>query len=130
ISQILGCGLARFTSPKGKPTPAQSRLFTIFVLTSMSLIWSLRNERVLETHTPASENKIHNRWVSLMNAALNRDQLLSNRARFGSHATKKQLVLNTWSGTLLDEDSLPDDWTIVKGVLVGIRPTTRKNGVG
>ncbi|KAJ6553279.1 hypothetical protein B0H19DRAFT_1211046 [Mycena capillaripes] len=101
-----------------KPTPAQSRLFTMIVLTSMSLIWSLRNKR------------IHNRWVSLTNAAQNRDRLLSNRARFGSLATKKQLVLNTWSGTLLDGDSLTDDWTIVKGVLVGIRPTTRKNGVG
>ncbi|KAJ6551930.1 hypothetical protein B0H19DRAFT_950337 [Mycena capillaripes] len=133
---ILGCGLARFTSPKGKPIPVQSRFFTIIVSTSKSLIWSLRNERVPETHTMASENKIHNRWeihnrcVSWMNAALNRDRLLSNCARFGSLATRKQLVLNTWSGTLLDEDSLPDDWTIVKGVLGGIRPTTRKNRVG
>ncbi|KAJ6534326.1 hypothetical protein B0H19DRAFT_862241, partial [Mycena capillaripes] len=116
---VSACGLARFTSPKGKPIPAQSRFFTIIVSTSMSLIWSLRNERVLETHTMASENEIHNRWVSLMNAALNRDRLLSNCARFGSLATKKQLVLNIWSGTLLDEDSLPDDWTIVKGVLGG-----------
>ncbi|KAJ7241407.1 hypothetical protein C8J57DRAFT_1244659 [Mycena rebaudengoi] len=64
-----------------------------------------------------------------MNDTLNRDKLLTNRAHFGSLAIKKQLVLNTWSGTLLDEDSLPDDWIKSKGVLVGIRPVTRKNGV-
>jgi hypothetical protein len=96
----------------------------------MSLIWNLRNERVFEAHTQASANEIHNHWVSLMNAALKRDRLLSNRTRFGSLATKKQLVLETWSGTLLDEDSLPDDWTRSEEVLVGIRHITRKNGVG
>jgi hypothetical protein len=65
----------------------------------------------------------------MINSTLKRDKLLSNRVRFGSLAIKKQLVLNTWSGTLLDEDSLPDDWIKSKGVLVGIRPATRKNGV-
>ncbi|KAJ7762994.1 hypothetical protein B0H16DRAFT_1219920, partial [Mycena metata] len=69
---------------------------------------------------------IHNRWVSLINRALKRDILLTNQARFGSLAIKKQVVLNTWSGTLLEEDSLPDDWTKSKGVLVGIRPITRR----
>ncbi|KAJ7462840.1 hypothetical protein FB451DRAFT_1043521 [Mycena latifolia] len=127
---LLGCGLAKFKSPRGKSVPAQNRFFTILVSTSMKLIWNLRNERVFETHTAASETEIHNRWVSLMNAALKRDKLLTNRARLGSLATKRQLVLHTWSGTLLDEDSLPDDWTRSEGVLVGIRPVTRKNGVG
>ncbi|KAJ7826030.1 hypothetical protein B0H13DRAFT_2241148 [Mycena leptocephala] len=87
---LLGCGLARFTSPNGK-------------------------RRVFETHTLASKAEIHNRWVELINSALKRDQLLTNRARFGSLATKKQLVLDTWSGALLDEDSLPDDWIKLKG---------------
>ncbi|KAJ7143995.1 hypothetical protein C8R44DRAFT_915855 [Mycena epipterygia] len=127
---LLGCRLARFKSPKGKTVPAQNRFFTKIVSTSMRLIWNLRNERVFETHAPASENEIQNRWVSLINDALKRDMLLTNQACFGSLATKKQLVLDTWSGALLDEDSLPDDWTRSKGVLVGIWPITRKNGVG
>ncbi|KAJ7822927.1 hypothetical protein B0H13DRAFT_2447014 [Mycena leptocephala] len=127
---LLGCGLARFKSSRGKTIPAQNRFFTMIISTSMTLIWSLRNERVFETHTMASETEIHNRWVSLMNETLKRDKLLTNRARFGSLVIKRQLVLDTWSGTLLDEDSLPDDWTRSKGVLVGIRPITRKNGVG
>ena len=127
---LLGCGLVRFLSPKGQAVPAQNRFFTIIVSTSMHLIWNLRNERVFETNTYASDHEIHNRWVSLINCALKRDQLLANRASFGSHAIKKQLVLNTWSGTLLHEDSLPDDWIRTKGVLVGIRPIAPKIGVG
>ncbi|KAJ7144351.1 hypothetical protein C8R44DRAFT_602368, partial [Mycena epipterygia] len=71
-----------------------------------------------------SESEIHNRWISAMNNMLKRDRLLTNQARFGSLAIKKQLVLETWSGTLLDEDSLPDDWIRSEGVLVGIRPVT------
>ncbi|KAJ7328245.1 hypothetical protein DFH08DRAFT_635481, partial [Mycena albidolilacea] len=66
-----------------------------------------------------SEAKIHNRWVAIMNTALKRDKLLMNRARFASLGIKKQLVLDTWSSALLDEDSLPDDWTKSEGVLVG-----------
>ncbi|KAJ7095072.1 hypothetical protein C8R44DRAFT_645044 [Mycena epipterygia] len=118
---LLGCGLARFKSRS---------FFTKIVLTSMRLIWNLRNERVFETHAMASENEIQNRWVSLINDALKRDMLLTNQAHFGSLAIKKQLVLDTWSGALFDEDSLPDDWTRSNGVLVGIWPITRKNGVG
>jgi hypothetical protein len=34
---------------------------------------------------------------------------------------QKQLVLNTWSGLLMDEASLPDDWTY-KGVLMVCNP--------
>ncbi len=96
----------------------------------MRLLWNLRNERLFESRPCPSEREIHNRWVSTTNTALRQDQLLTNKARFGDLALKKQLVLNTWSGTLLDEDSLPDDWTKLKGVLVGIRPITQQNGVG
>ncbi|KAJ7126638.1 hypothetical protein C8R46DRAFT_927066 [Mycena filopes] len=127
---LLGCGLAKFKSSKGKPVFSQNCFFTVIVSLSMKLIWDLRNWRVFDTLELASETEIHNRWVSMVNSALRRDILLTNRARFGSLSIKKQLVLNTWSGTLLDEDSLPDDWIKSEGVLVGIRPITRKNGVG
>ncbi|KAJ7181913.1 hypothetical protein C8R46DRAFT_885333, partial [Mycena filopes] len=127
---LLGCALAKFKSLKGTPILAKNRMFKILVSTSIQLIWNLRNQRMFETFLPATESEIHNRWLSAMNSSLKRDQLLTNRARFGSLAIKKQLVLNTWSGMLLDEDSLPDDWINSKGVLVGIRPATRRNGVG
>jgi hypothetical protein len=96
----------------------------------MKLIWDLRNERVFETHIAASEAEIHNRWVAIMNTALKQDKLFTNQARFGSLGIKRQLVLDTWSGALLDKDSLPDDWTRSEGVLVSIWPITRNNGVG
>jgi ribonuclease HI len=58
---------------------------------------------------------------------LKRDWILTDKVKFGTLALKKQLVLNTWSGLLKDEDSLPDDWTKIEGVLVGIWPM---NGIG
>ncbi|KAJ7181953.1 hypothetical protein C8R46DRAFT_885269, partial [Mycena filopes] len=85
---ILGCGL----HSSRRPNKAQNRLFTIIASTSMKLIWTLRNQRVLEIHKNASETEIHNRWVVLMNStALKRD-----RNRYGSFAINKQLVINTW----------------------------------
>jgi hypothetical protein len=74
----MGCALAKFKSSKGKAVPSQNRFFTIILSTSMHLIWKLRNERVLQTFTPATSNEIHNRWVSMINSALKRDKLLSN----------------------------------------------------
>jgi ribonuclease HI len=47
------------------------------------------------------------------------DRLLTDKNKFGSLAFKKQMVLNTWSGTLANEDSLSDDW-LHEGVLVGM----------
>jgi ribonuclease HI len=59
--------------------------------------------------------------LKAIDAALTRDHLLTDKIKFGPLALKKQLVLNTWSGPLMDEDSFPDDWTN-EGVVVGIRP--------
>jgi hypothetical protein len=66
-----------------------------------------------------------------VNRALRRDRLLTDKIKFGPLALKKQLVLNTWSGILMDEESLPDDW-IYEGVLVGMRPISNdnRNGIG
>ncbi|KAJ6492706.1 hypothetical protein C8R47DRAFT_975753 [Mycena vitilis] len=127
---LLGCGLARFKSIKGTPIPAKNRFFAILISNSMRLLWTLRNERLFESRPCPSEREIHNRWVAALNTALRRDQLLTNKFKFGHLALKKHIVLKTWSGTLLDEDSLPDDWSKLKGVLVGIRPITQQNGVG
>ncbi|KAJ7642550.1 hypothetical protein B0H17DRAFT_960079, partial [Mycena rosella] len=105
-------------------------VFTVIVSTAMHLIWNLRNERLFEFKPLTSEREIRKRWLLMINGTSKRDRLLTNRARFGALATKKQLVLETWSGTLLDEDYLPEDWIRSKGALVGIWPVTRKNGVG
>ncbi|KAJ6533919.1 hypothetical protein DFH09DRAFT_835620, partial [Mycena vulgaris] len=65
---------------------------------------------------------VHNKWLKAVNTALRRDCVSTDKIKFGSLALKKQLVLNTWSGLLMDENSLPDDWTYTEGVLVAMRP--------
>ncbi|KAJ6578102.1 hypothetical protein B0H19DRAFT_930983, partial [Mycena capillaripes] len=123
--------LVKFPSAKGKSIPQKQRLFTLLVSTSMHLIWRLRNERRFNdgngkhTHT-----EIHNRWVAGLDLVLKRDRLFTNKIHFGRLAFKRHIVLNTWSGILWDEDSLPDDWIQSDRVLVGIRPLSSKRGIG
>ncbi|KAJ7772302.1 hypothetical protein B0H16DRAFT_1768950 [Mycena metata] len=129
---ILGCNLVKFKSTKGLLVREQGRLFTILVSIAWHLIWNLRVARVIRNpDMPLNEDAIHNQWLKMVNAALQRDRILTNKARFGTLALNKQTVLNTWSGLLMDEDSLPDDWIFTKGVLVGIRPkAATANGIG
>ncbi|KAJ7251672.1 hypothetical protein C8J57DRAFT_1077977 [Mycena rebaudengoi] len=132
---ILGRNLVRFTSRKGTIQPAEGRLLAILV----SVAWHLRVSRVIENPDRVlTQMQVHNQWATAINAALRRDRLLTDRIKFGPLALKKQLILywtnilnilNTWSGLLMEEDSLPDDRTS-EGVLVGMRPMTNKLGIG
>jgi len=127
---ILGCNLVRFNSYKGTIIPEQGRLFAILVSVAWHLIWKLRLTRVIDnTEMRLATTEIHNRWLKEVNAALQRDRLLTDKIKFGPLALKKQQVLNTWSGLLMDEASLPDDWTH-EGVLVGMQPLNDRNGIG
>ena len=40
--------------------------------------------------------------------------------KYGPFTTRKDLVLKTWSGTLKNEHSLPDNWINAPCVLVGM----------
>ncbi|KAJ7216254.1 hypothetical protein C8J57DRAFT_1096174, partial [Mycena rebaudengoi] len=116
----LGCNLVKFKSDKGVIQPAKGRLFAILVSVAWHLIWNLRCSRGIATPDRIlTTAQIHNQWLNAVNAALRRDRLLTDEIKFGPLRLKKQLVLNTWSGLLMDEDSLPDDSTS-EGVLVGI----------
>ncbi|KAJ7919712.1 hypothetical protein B0H13DRAFT_1515080, partial [Mycena leptocephala] len=73
--------------------------------------------------TPPSTNEVHSRWLKIINERLEIDKNLTNKLKYGKqHALVPSLVLETWSGTLLDEDELPEDWLREPGVLVGITP--------
>jgi len=110
--------------------PEKGRLFAILVSVAWHLIWKLRRIRVIENpDITLSTTEIYNRWLKKVNGALQRDRLLTDKIKFGPLTLNKQLVLSTWSGLLMDEDSLPDDWTH-EGVLVGMRPMTDRNGIG
>ena len=128
---LLGCNIVQFRTSRGRILPEKGRLFAILVSVAWHEIWRLRVDRVL-THP----NKIHSepaictQWLRSINASLSRDRILTDKIKFGKLCFNKELVLNTWSGLLLNEESLPDDWTYTKGVLVGIQPYTVRNGIG
>jgi hypothetical protein len=127
---ILGCNLVKFRSDRGTVLPEKGRLFAVLVSSAWHLIWNLRRGRVIESPDKLlSTTAIYNLWLNTINGALTRDCLLTDKIKFGPLALNKQLILKTWSGLLMDEDSLPDDWT-QEGVLVGMQPRTDKHGIG
>lgn len=127
---ILGCNLVKFKSSKGVILPEKGRLFAILVSIAWHLLWNLRRIRVIENpERTFTIKEIHNQWLNAVNRALRRDCLLTDKLKFGPLTLNKPLVLNTWSGLLMDEHLLPDD-SIHEGVLVGIRPMTDKHGIG
>ncbi|KAJ7193723.1 hypothetical protein GGX14DRAFT_378700, partial [Mycena pura] len=84
-------------------------------------IWRLRVDRIITNPGKIhSSSAIYNQWLKSINTSLTRDRILTNKTKFGKLSFNKQLVLNTWSGLLLNEDYLPNDWTYTKRVLVGI----------
>jgi len=126
FGSILGANLPNGINARGTWKKGQSRLFAILVLESAHLIWKLRCEWTIENQGDQlklpTENEIHNRWVKTMNMRLKFDKLQSDTKRYGSRAIRADLVLKTWSGVLLNEDNLPDNWIWESGVLVGITP--------
>jgi len=122
---VVGCNLVKFQSEKGIFLQEKGRLFTILVSVAWQQIWNLRVNRGIMNPEAAT----HNQWLKANNDALRRDRLLTDKVRFRPLAFKKQLVLNTWSGLLMHEESFPDDWTY-EGVLVGMRPMINKLGIG
>ncbi|KAJ7106422.1 hypothetical protein C8R43DRAFT_906232 [Mycena crocata] len=131
---ILGCNLVKLESSTKVAKPEMNRLFAVLVSTAWHLIWNIRNDRVLKNpDKKITEVEIHNKWLKSVNDTLKRDRILTNKFKFGTLAFNKDLVLKTWSGLLQDEDSLPDDWTYIEGVLVGIQPKKvqrNNNGIG
>ncbi|KAJ7851764.1 hypothetical protein B0H13DRAFT_1643727, partial [Mycena leptocephala] len=100
------------------------RLHKILITESAHVIWKLRCDSVVAREgTPPSTHEVHNRWVKVMNEHLEIDVNLTNKLKYGKqHALFPTLVLDTWRRTLLDEDTLPDNWLREPGVLVGIMP--------
>ena len=120
MGEIMACGLIKKGNLPGRTDAGTTRLYRITISESAHLIWRLRNERVLNGKDPSTITEISNRWVHALNVRLGIDCLLINKAKYGSRALKKSLVLKTWTGILRDEDRLPSDWTRETRVLVGI----------
>lgn len=121
IGSILACTMAIFKDAKGKRMAGANRFYRILITESAHLIWRLRNKRFNEasTETWPEEQETRNQWIAAINQRLDLDKAMTS-TRFEKKAIPRKLVLQTWRNTLRNEKNLPEDWTNVRGVLVGI----------
>lgn len=131
-SDVLASTLMSPKDGSGRSRPGAARLYKILVTESAFLVWKLRNERVIGGINPRTgqhtTNEVRNRWISAVNTRLRLD-IAMTRKQWGQGRIPKTTVLRTWSNTLQDETSLPDDWTTNESeVLVGIRTLERRKG--
>ncbi|KAJ7574635.1 hypothetical protein C8J56DRAFT_719140, partial [Mycena floridula] len=123
LAMILGCNLLEFKDGSDKRIRrGLTRLFQTLVPLSAHMIWKIRCDIVVKLRDIPSHAETHNKWVHAVNERLQADCLLTSWFRCGPKALPRQVVLDTWSGTLLNEASLPDDWIWNPEVLVGIGP--------
>ncbi|KAJ7720256.1 hypothetical protein B0H16DRAFT_1336127, partial [Mycena metata] len=116
--------LATFRDKKGTVSLGLARLYRILVSESIFVRWKVRNDTVISRDgEPPPENMIHNKWLQAINLRLMFDRILTNHAKYGKqNSIRSSVVLQTWSSTLLNEESLPGDWIKQHGVLAGIEP--------
>ncbi|KAK0463726.1 ribonuclease H-like protein [Desarmillaria tabescens] len=131
LGKVLACGLSCFSNDKGKIVAERSRLYEIIVSESAHLIWKFRCERRIQRGDDSpgdwhSPREIRNRWVQALNNRLAQDCMATDVARFGNKALRRDLVLRTWNGVLLQNDALPNDWVGNTEVLVGIEPVRKR----
>ncbi|KAJ7574602.1 hypothetical protein C8J56DRAFT_722270, partial [Mycena floridula] len=125
FGKIMASAMTELQSSRGKKKPGASRLYRILISEAAYLIWKLRNERIIpeegtgRAKPPATDAEIENRFYSALNIRLNLDCALTNKAKYGRHAIRKETVLSTWDGILHENNNLPEDWTRENGVLVG-----------
>ncbi|KAG2336829.1 hypothetical protein BDR05DRAFT_896211, partial [Suillus weaverae] len=124
VGSIMGCNLAKFKNERNKIMTGKNRLLMIILSKSAHLLWKIRCERVIkfenniEKHHSSIET--YNRWIHAMNMRLKFDRLLTNSKRYCKKAIQAEKVMKTWSGLLLNEDGLPDNWVHQSGVLVSM----------
>ena len=111
---------------RGKPNPGGARLLTILLTEAAYLIWQIRCERAIQRNNnpnrPHTQSEIENKWGQVINTRLKMDRLLTDTLEYGKRALREELVLQTWSGVLMNEQELPDNWIRATGVLVGSSP--------
>ncbi|KAJ3998000.1 hypothetical protein F5050DRAFT_1568189, partial [Lentinula boryana] len=110
LGDILGCSLARITNPEnGKPVTGRNRLWRIIIAKLAHLIWTTRCQRVItnEGRHP-SKSELQNRWTKMINDRLELNCRLTN-LKLSTKAIPKELVLQTWKGTLNNEEELLND---------------------
>ena len=128
LGLILSYGLARMFDAHNKIDKPLMQFFQILTSESAYLIWKLRCETPLSNaDLSATQGEIHNRWVHTINEQLTIDHMLSSTQKLGPRTLSHHLLVSTWCGALLNEDSLPKNWLTKRDikVLVGIEPMRR-----
>ncbi|KAG6846755.1 hypothetical protein H0H93_012090, partial [Arthromyces matolae] len=120
----LGCGLATFKSDRNETLRGTSRFYHIIMSESTHLIWKIRCEwkigRDENEDDVVPPEAVEARWWNALNKRLKMECLQTNKNRYGKKALNSQMVVNTWTGILQDEENLEDDWFMKpNGVLVG-----------
>lgn len=64
----------------------------------------------------------------MINQRLDLDKAMTNK-KFETKTIPRKIVLQTWRNTLKNEKDLPEDWTNVRGVLVGIEKQRAQRGI-
>ncbi|KAJ7596128.1 hypothetical protein C8J56DRAFT_774545, partial [Mycena floridula] len=117
---LMGHGLIKIKSDSKNVDKGRTRLFQIVISESLHQIWKLQCNVVIDEDDIPTQNHIESTWTAAMNMRLEEDRLLTNKYRYKSKALPKRTVLETWGGTLKNENFLPADWIRHPEVLVGI----------
>ncbi|KAH9856131.1 hypothetical protein C2E23DRAFT_866206 [Lenzites betulinus] len=133
IGAILGIPSWESRTDKGETCPGKTRLLRISLSETAYLVWKIRCERVISwqeqpdrTH---SDHQLRSLWARVMGERLRLD-LDRTRRKWGKRSLPRNVVLETWRGTLHDEKALPEDWTETTGVLVGTLHDSVSSGIG
>ncbi|KAJ7599533.1 hypothetical protein C8J56DRAFT_769392 [Mycena floridula] len=117
---MMGHGLVKIKSSPKTIDKGRTRLFYLIMSESIHQIWKLRCDVVVDEEEIPTERHIENAWTAALNTRLEEDRLLTNKFKYKKKALQKDIVLETWKGTLKDENLLPVDWIRHPEVLVGI----------
>ncbi|KAF8240449.1 hypothetical protein L208DRAFT_1539698 [Tricholoma matsutake] len=120
MGAVLGSPLSVFKDKEGNRLIGNTQLYQILMVEATYLIWKLRCAHVCKLkNQPFPSQEVCNRWHKTINDRLELECWMRS-PKFEMKAMSKELVLETWKGTLHEEDGLPDDWTGVARVLVGM----------
>ncbi|KAJ7579574.1 hypothetical protein C8J56DRAFT_796272, partial [Mycena floridula] len=117
---LMGHGLVKIKSDTKNIDKGHTRLFQIVISESLHQIWKLCCNVVVDEDDIPTESHIESTWAAAINARLEEDRLLTNKYRYKTKALPKKTVLETWGGTLKDQNLIPADWIRHPEVLVGI----------
>ncbi len=125
ITMVMALPLLKIRSTSGKTRMGTTQLFLITASECAFYLWKARCKRLLDDsestqgRTPPPQ-ETRNCMIAILNERLELDHTLTSWKRYQNKALPGRLILRTWSGTLQNEHSLPEDWLRANGVLVGI----------